>query len=210
VSSTEIVLVRHGHTISNSGGTSTPLTGWSDIPLTDIGRQEADKLALRLAGCRWSAIFSSSSRRALDTAERALSNSGRALIHVLDELREIHCGDLEGWPVEVVKCERPELWRDNEREDDPNFRWPGGESYAEFRARSLGVVTRIANAHPSGRVLVFTHAGFVSQIVGSLNDVNPARWSCFRPHTCSLTEVVWGDRRALVRFDDREHLVARG
>jgi alpha-ribazole phosphatase/probable phosphoglycerate mutase len=58
-------------------------------------------------------------------------------------------------------------------------------------------------------VLVVTHAGVISQILGALRGVRPARWEPLRPGNASLTSVTWqGDGGELLRFDDREHLSA--
>jgi broad specificity phosphatase PhoE len=112
--------------------------------------------------------------------------------------------------MEWVQSQYPDLWRRNESQEDPDFRWPEGESYAEFRRRSLAVLSDLAAAYPGGRILVFTHSGLVSQVIGWVKGLSPAKWSCFRPGTCSLTELSWGDRCAVVRFDDRDHVQADG
>jgi broad specificity phosphatase PhoE len=200
---TRIFLVRHGHTESNSAGPQAPLAGWTDVALSEAGRREADGLRTRLGGRGgWSAVYSSSSGRALETAHRAVDPSWHAQIRVLDDLREINCGTLDGKPLDAIKRHHAELWERNELKNDPGFRWPGGESYAELRERALTVLDRIADESPGERVLVFTHAGIVSQIMGHLHGLIPAAWDRYRPRTCSITEVLWGKTRAAVRFDD--------
>ena len=104
-----------------------------------------------------------------------------------------------------VQLRFPDIWEANLRQDDLNFRWPGGESYLAFRSRCLNTLRRIARRHRGGAVALVTHAGFISQILGFLHDVSPAEWGRFRPGNTSLTEITWesGD---LVVFDDRSHL----
>jgi broad specificity phosphatase PhoE len=101
----------------------------------------------------------------------------------------------------------PELWRENLRQARENFRWPGGESYREFRDRCVAAVQSIAANHAPGCVAIVTHAGVISQIVGSIYGLSPACWVSFRPGNASISELVWrGDRGVIVSFDCRLHL----
>jgi broad specificity phosphatase PhoE len=180
------------------------MSGWADVPMSPLGRAQARALRLRFAGARFAGIYTSPLSRASETA--ALAAPGRSII-TCDALREIHCGEPDGLPIEEVKSRYGALWEANLRQADEDFRWPGGESYRDFRARCTAAVRRIAAAHPGSRVLVFTHAGFISQVLGALHGVSPARWECFRPSNGSITVVDWeGDRGTLIHFDDREHL----
>jgi broad specificity phosphatase PhoE len=69
-------------------------------------------------------------------------------------------------------------------------------------------VRSIAARHPSGRVAIITHAGVISQIIGYISGVSPARWGLFRPGNASLTELAWrGSSAVVVSFDGRTHLI---
>jgi alpha-ribazole phosphatase/probable phosphoglycerate mutase len=106
-------------------------------------------------------------------------------------------------PIRQVQQCYPREWAQNESQSDPEFRWPGGESYREFRERVLGAMERIATYHHPARVLVVTHAGVISQVVGWVNGESPARWEPFRPRNTSVTEMRWHAGQAeLVSFDD--------
>ena len=101
----------------------------------------------------------------------------------------------------------PALWRPNLRQDDEGFRWPGGESYRELRARSWRALHAVAVAHPGGRVALVTHAGVLSQIFGRLAGLSPARWGAFRTGSSSVSEIEWlHGSVTLIRLDDRRHL----
>jgi alpha-ribazole phosphatase/probable phosphoglycerate mutase len=107
-----------------------------------------------------------------------------------------------------MQRQHPELWGQDLGQRDESFRWPGGESYRVFRARVLPAVRRIAAAHPGERVLVVTHAGVISQVLGALARLSAAQWEPFRPGSANVTEIVWGpDGARLIRFDDRRHLI---
>lgn len=206
VPATRLILIRHGHTSSNSSG-GVRMSGWTDTPLSGRGRRQVACLARRLSSEPASVLYSSPLLRALETARPAAEAAG-AELRLEPDLREIHCGEVDGWPVEDVRRKYPQLWEANLRQDDEGFRWPGGESYRELRERSLGALRRIAAAHPGERVLVVTHAGVISQAVGCLRGVGPACWERFRPDNGSLTELDWeGETGRVVSYDDRGHLV---
>jgi broad specificity phosphatase PhoE len=200
-----LILIRHGHTSSNSSG-GLRMSGWTDTSLSDRGWRQVACLARRLPSEPAPVLYSSPLLRALETA-RPVAEAAGAELRLEPDLREIHCGEVDGWPVEKVRRLYPGLWEANLRQDDEGFRWPGGESYRELRERSLGALRRIAAAHSGERVLVVTHAGVISQIVGCLRGTGAARWECHRPENCSLTEVDWeAESGRLVSFDDRGHL----
>lgn len=204
--STRLVLIRHGHTAANSGSAVLRMSGWTNFPLSDLGRRQAEALSRRLAAeaPALSALYASPLQRASDTA-RAFTGLGE--IRYLEDLREIGCGEVDGWPVSRVQERYPDLWEANRRQDDPDFRWPEGESYRELRDRSLAALGRIAAAHPGQRVAVVTHAGVLCQAIGWLHGTSPAEWSRFRPGNCSFSEVEWaGECGTVLTFDDRSHL----
>ena len=108
-------------------------------------------------------------------------------------------------PLREVQRRFPDLWEANLRQDDPKFRWPGGESYIAFRRRCIDTLHRIVTAHRGGSVALITHAGVISQVIGFLFGTGPAEWERFRAGNTAVTELVWesGD---LLFFNDRSHL----
>lgn len=207
---TRLILLRHGHTAANGGGDGAPMSGGrTDTALSPLGEEQAALLAARL-GPQFARVpvYSSPLSRATRTA-RPLAAAAGSPVRVQSGLREIDCGELEGVPIAEVKRRHRAAWEENLRQADPEFRWPGGESYREFRRRCLAELAGLAAAHPGGRVLVVTHAGVVSQAVGAAAGVSPACWALFRPGNASITELLWGPAGGtLVRFDDRTHLAA--
>ncbi len=204
---TRLILIRHGHTASNGGGAGALLGGRTDVPLSPRGRDEVQRLRERLRGSApFTAIVSSPLRRAWDTAA-ALRAAGLGDVRSCPALQEIDCGELDGLPLREVEHRFPDLWEKNRGQTDERFRWPGGESYREVRARGLRAVRALALAHRGRRLVLVTHAGVVSQILGFLAGVNPARWECYRPRHTTLTEIDWmRGSGTIVTFDDGAHL----
>lgn len=201
MSSTDLVLIRHAQTAMNGGSPDPVMCGWLDLPLTAIGEQQAAALAHRVEA---EVVYTSPLRRARDTARRCAEN---AALRAEPGLREIGCGRLEGVPLRVVERDYPEAWARNAAQIDDDFRWPGGESYAELRRRALASIDAIAARHGAARVAVVTHAGVITQLLGHLRGERPARWAAFRVGNASITEVAWARGHGEVRaFDVRAHL----
>lgn len=124
-----LVLLRHGQSQWNL---ENRFTGFQDIDLSDLGRQEAADAGKRLKtlGVQFDAVFTSTLQRANNTAKIALENAGQAdLIPSMiahDDLRERDYGDLTGLNKdETAKKygdEQVHIWR---RSYD--VRPPGGE-----------------------------------------------------------------------------------
>ncbi|HEX2249169.1 MAG TPA: histidine phosphatase family protein [Gemmatimonadales bacterium] len=207
-STTRLILIRHAHTASN-GGQASVLSGRTDVPLSARGLVELQQLQLRLRGTTpFDAIYTSPLRRAAETAI-VLEQAGLGPVRVYPGLQEIDCGTLDGMSLDQVQRSYPELWQANQRQADCEFRWPGGESYREFRRRCLTAVRTLTREHPRGCIAMVTHAGVISQIVGFVTDASPAQWGRYRVGNTALTEVHWeGSRGRLVRFNDRHHLHA--
>ena len=149
----EIVLVRHGETEWSSSGRHT---SYSDIPLTDRGREQAAALATRLAGSAFTLVLSSPRERALDTC--AFAGLGDR-VEICDDLAEWNYGDYEGRTSLDIRKEVPD--------------WtifthgaPGGETIEEVAARADRVIARAAEA--GGDVACFSHGHFL-RVLG-------ARW----------------------------------
>lgn len=202
---TRLTLIRHAHAASN--GEYGLLSGRTDAPLTARGHDEIRRLRARLREREpFAAIYSSASRRAYETAT-ALTSAGLGPVRVCEALQEIDCGELDGSPLAQVRERYPELWAANARHGDDRFRWPGGESYREFRCRCLRAVHALSLAHRGERIALVTHAGVISQVLGALHGASAARWDLYRPANTALTEIVWRRGGATVlAFDDRAHL----
>jgi probable phosphoglycerate mutase len=207
---TTLVLIRHARAADRDGEGRLRLCGHLDVPLTRRGQLEARRLGPAIARLgRVDALYSSTLRQALATAEPVARELGLEPRRWAS-LREVSCGVLDGALVAQIKQRYPALWSANLAQADERFSWPGGETYQAFRRRVLRSIGRIALAHAGGRVVIVTHTGVISQLLGHLAGESPARWERYRPGPASLTVVRWtaGASRLgrLLRFDDRRHL----
>ena len=153
-----LLLARHGQTAWNAG---RRFQGGSDVGLSDVGRAQAAALGRAVHARPLAAAYVSPMRRAVETAEIALTGTGIPLVP-LEELRELSLGEWEGRTVDEVRA----------LEGDPYAAWvrapldcppPGGEPLPAVCARVLRAVERIDAAHPNGAdVLVVAHGGVIS------------------------------------------------
>ena len=120
-------LVRHGETEWSRDGRHT---GTTDIPLTDVGRDQARRLGTRLAGHRFALVMTSPRSRAAETAalagfgDVASTRTWRGDYGALEGRRSVEIvADYPGWAI----------WTGP---------WPGGETVAEVSARADRVLAR--------------------------------------------------------------------
>ncbi len=148
---TLVLLVRHGVTPT----TGQVLPGRAPgLHLSDAGRAQAEKAAKRLAALPLAALYTSPLERARETAAPTAQRSGLEPI-VDDGLLECDFGDWTGGSLaELAKL--PE-W-DAVQKTPSQFRFPGGESFAEMQDRIVGALARIRDAHPGQVVACFSHA----------------------------------------------------
>ena len=78
-------------------------------------------------------------------------------------LRERHYGIFERLTYAEVKVKFPEDYA-RFAARDPAYAFRTGESLEVFSARSISVLTRIAEANQGRRILVFTHGGVLDHL----------------------------------------------
>lgn len=147
-------LARHGETDENAAGR---ILGQRDPPLSATGIAQADALTALLRDKGLVAVWTSPLQRARRTAELVAGAFGLEPV-VLEALVESDRGDWEGRLVSELAQESAELHAAF-LAGDPSFRFPGGESLAEQRARTRSALRVIAaGALPA---LVVAHAGTI-------------------------------------------------
>ena len=137
-----VYLVRHGETAWTISGQHT---GRTDIPLTERGEDDAQKLSAWLRGLSFAKVFTSPLQRARRTGESAgFGESAEAD----PDLMEWDYGAYEGRRTLDIRAERPgwRLFEDG---------CPGGETLVEVSRRADRVIARIRALESD--VLVFAH-----------------------------------------------------
>ena len=151
--------MRHGETAWNA---EHRVQGQLDVPLNAIGEAQARAASKVLAQEKFDAIYSSDLARARQTAQPVANFLSKDIL-LEKELRERHYGIFERLTYAEVKLRYPEDYARFEARD-PDYAFRTGESLREFSARSIAVVSRIANRHENQSILVFTHGGVLDKL----------------------------------------------
>ncbi len=154
---THILLVRHGETEWN---VIERVQGWTNTPLNDVGRGQAQALAERLRDTRLSAVYSSDSSRAVQTATPA-AEQHRLVVQTMPELREKGFGVWEGLTKDDLERDYADLWHRYHVLHELDSAIPGGETYTQVLDRMRDALCQILDKHPGAddTVLVATHGG---------------------------------------------------
>ncbi len=181
---TTVYLVRHGQSVANE---KDLFIGHTDMPLTQLGKSQAQKAAGFFNDIKLDAIYSSDLSRAHCTAEYTAKAKGLK-ITVTQQLRDIYAGAWEGMPFCDIPKKYPddyELWLN----DIDLSRCTSGESVIEVRDRMLAILNAIASQNSGKTVAIFTHAMPIRALIASLSgsSVKQLPW----PTNASVTKCVF-------------------
>ena len=194
---TRLIFVRHAEALGNK---IRRFHGWTDSGITDRGRLQAKRVAERLKDTEIDVIYSSSLKRAFQTAEYIAKIKGLPLT-TSENLKEINGGDwrtrhgriLSRNGLMNMKRGKISLTRSNAQR----------ESMEEFRDRLMSEVMTIIKKHEGQNICIVTHGTAIRAMICH-----------FR--SCTLEEMVnidWCDNTAITVIDysdGRFNIVAEG
>lgn len=155
-------LVRHAQTLWNS---ENRIQGHSDLPLSPLGLQQAQRLGTFFASRHVHGIFTSWLQRSQQTAHAIASGNGHGVSPIVEqELAEMHLGAWEGLTPEQVDAQFQgayEQWRTV----PSSVRIPDAEPVEQFRARARRVLERIVATAGEGEYVVVTHGGVIATLL---------------------------------------------
>lgn len=198
-----LILVRHGETDWNA---QRRYQGQSDVPLSELGKRQAELVAERLARLKIDAVYASDLKRALETARVVAEKSG---LEVLPEprLRELKFGVLEGLTFDEAQEQYPEMiaaWL-----NDFNRPPDGAETIDLFNARCVSLLDELKGKHDEQVVLLVAHGGSLSEILRVVLGLSREKRWYLEMGNASLTEVLVAEKYvALKRLNDTCHLAA--
>jgi len=199
---TVTLLLRHGQTPMS---VQKRYAGRSDVPLTDVGVQQAAAAAKRLASAGLSVIVTSPLLRAVQTSAEVAAVTGAPVV-TDDGFAEADFGAWDGltfaevrerWPAEVT------AWL-----ADPQVAPPGGESLADVDARVTRALHRVLADLDRQRVLIVSHVTPIKTLVTGALGAPPAAMYRMHLDVAALCEIDWyADGPAVLRsFNDTSHL----
>ena len=185
-------LARHGETAWTITGQHT---GRTDLPLTERGRQNAQRLGELIGDDPFSQIFVSPLLRTRQTCE--LAGFGERA-QPLEDLYEWDYGDYEGIKTVDIRRERPDwlLFRDG---------CPGGESPLDVATRADRVIAKVRAIE--GNVLLFSSGHFFRVFAARWLGLDPlaGRYLLMSTATLSILGYEHNRQEPVIRLwnDDR-------
>lgn len=130
----------HGTTYDNA---SKKCSGWKQVQLTDLGKEQAANLGKINSDIKFDVIFTSDLIRAIDSANIAFPNVEK----IQDErLRECNYGDLDGMDKNLIIYE--------DHIDEP---FPNGESLKDVEQRIRSFIDDIKKEYQGKTIGIVAH-----------------------------------------------------
>ena len=154
---TTFYIVRHGQSEANVQkivqGTVI------DTSLTEIGRQQAEALAEELKNITFDAIYSSDSKRAVETAE-IIGKIYQIPVEATSKLRERNFRKYEGMTMESFLALHKNF-RTLTLDEKLDHKLDETESNREGAMRLIAFLEETAAKHPNETILVISHGGVI-------------------------------------------------
>ncbi|MGI6706852.1 MAG: histidine phosphatase family protein [Clostridia bacterium] len=198
-----LYLTRHGETEWNL---ERKTQGGTDTPLTTTGIHQAHKLGERLKSEGISFIYSSTLRRAWDTA-KIIGEILDCPIRPVEGLREMCLGVWEGLTFNEIQRQYPDIyesWRST-----PNLcRIPKADTFDEVRSRSRQFIEFLRNNHTDDeRILLVTHALMSKIILADCLRMKPELIHQIRQDNTALNIIDMYDNKVVLSLlNDTCHL----
>lgn len=180
----DVTLVRHGQTEWSKAGRHT---GRTDLPLTDLGRIQADALGKMLGGKRFSRVLSSPLTRAWETMQRA-GYGGPGVAN--SDLLEWDYGEYEGRPTVEIREQIPgwSVW---------THPIDGGETIEEVGRRADQVIETALDS--DGPVLLFAHGHILRILAARWIELPPVAGRTLSLDTATVSTLGWERENRVIR-----------
>lgn len=153
----KLILVRHGESELNM---ENIFFGHLDPKLTEKGQGQAQKTKEILSNIDYKEIYSSPLKRAAETAE--IINIKKNDLNLVDDLKELNFGILEGLTYEEILKKHPEdalEWKENWQTYD----YQTGESVQQLQKRCVKFVESLDFS--KGNIVAVCHWGVINCIL---------------------------------------------
>ena len=193
----KLLLVRHGRTRLYQ---SDRFWGSTDIPLSDLGVRQAERLRENI-----SAVFSSQLSRTKVTAE-IIAAPHEKKVTALPELNECNFGFAEGLTFSEIEKQYPDL-AEVLLGYDIDTQFPGGESFSEVNERVSKFLPILGEYTVKETVLIVGHGGTLPLFVCHLLGIPIKHWRQFRITQASLSIMeLYREGSFLTLLNETRHL----
>jgi probable phosphomutase (TIGR03848 family) len=196
---TTVLLVRHGLTDANTGGT---LAGWTPgVHLAVKGKEQVAALAARLSAVPLTAIVSSPLERCQETAGALIEGRTGISIETEDRLGECRYGDWQGQSLKTLA--KDPLWKVVQAHPSA-VTFPGGEALRDTQARAVAAV-RDHNARLGADAtwVAVSHGDVIKAILADALGVHLDEFQRIVVDPASVSVVTYTEMRPfVVRMND--------
>lgn len=203
---TTLILMRHGHV---EGIAPPRFRGRAELPLSPLGKRQAESLARRVAArfCVGATLYTSPMGRCIETGEPIARRLGIAS-HVLEGLHDLDYGQWQGYTHEAVQERWPDLYAG--WHGSPHLvRFPGGESLQDLVARTADGLREVLQRHCGSTevVLLIGHDSVNRALLLQLLDQPLSAYWRIAQSPCCINDIDIQGHRILVRgINDTAHL----
>lgn len=188
-----IYLIRHGETDWNR---EHRFQGKTDIPLNQLGREQAEQLVPKISMLSIDSVYSSPLLRAHETAMIAVKDL-KIPIQKDERLMETNVGEAEGMTFDELQAKFGEngieRWRSYE-ERDLDFAYPQGESKRQMMFRVRSLLLEIAQTNQNSNIAVFAHGMVMRALTFAFQQGIP--WDINVFSNGSIHYFIWNEDRA--------------
>lgn len=156
-----LYIVRHGRTLFNE---KHMIQGWCDAPLTKEGIKQAMALNKGLQDITFDACYSSPLYRAVSTAQYIIKDRNIPY-DMNNNLIEFNFGHFEGDDESKLEEIYPIYMGQTVEGFD-------GDTMEGLLKRTLTGLEEISAKHDDGNVLIVTHSGVITALLGYLHSIN--------------------------------------
>lgn len=182
----QLLVIRHGQTAWSVAGRHT---GRTDVPLTDVGREEARAAALTVAGWSLQQAYTSPLSRARETAQLVSPACG---IQVDDCLLEWDYGIFEGETTPQSRERIPgwSVW---------THEITGGETVEQVGERADRFLARVEAEAPDGNTVVFAHGHLLAILIARWCGLPAVEGRRFALATATVSLLGWHREDRVIR-----------
>jgi broad specificity phosphatase PhoE len=197
------LLVRHGESTYNAEGR---IQGQEDAPLSERGKQQAERIGERLRTYVFQACYASDLSRAADTARAIMRHHPDVPFAYTTLLREIKFGIFEGRIMPEIEETFPEeyaAWMEDRQQYVPR----GAESADDLYERAGRALRWLREQGHDGTILVVAHGAILNSFISQFLGVGPEGRHRFHFDNTGLTvleDQYFGPR--LLLANDTSHL----
>ncbi|QPA52720.1 histidine phosphatase family protein [Lysinibacillus sphaericus] len=186
----ELIIIRHGeseHLANNLSG------GWTDLPLTPLGKEQAKKTARAIADYLTTneeiLLFSSDLIRTVETATSINECLKSETIHLIEGLRELNNGEAKGLSKEEAKKIRNPV-------TEPVIDWvpySNSESWRMLYERIVNTMELIKEQSKDKTVLLISHSNAMICIINwwlNIKEDHHLANIMYTLDPCSITHLI--------------------